>query len=368
MNTADQTPKVLSSPGLFRQIWRHSLGKMGMGILFPFLIMAIGAPFLVSDTSPDAHNIHLHAPFEPPMTLHQLFTPHHVEPGPSLWQRYLSGDPREVSTMVYSNATHRNDSVFLSWIPQHSGAEWVVWKGSLSEFEKGEKRTSYRWLGTDNYGRDVASRIILGSRISLSIGIIAVIISLIIGTIMGLLAGYYGGITDKVIMWFASVLWSLPTVLLVLAISFALGKGYWQMFVAIGLSSWVELCRIVRGEVIAIRNKPYIQAVRLLGVSHRAILMRHLLPNISSSIIVICTANFSSSILLEAGLSFLGLGVKPPTPSWGMMMNDYYGFILLNKAYLSLAPGVAIMFMVIGFNFIGIALRDVLQEDGRQEV
>lgn len=214
-------------------------------------------------------------------------------------------------------------------------------------------------LGTDLYGRDVWSRILLGTRISLSVGLISVAISLFLGVILGLLAGYYRGWVDKTVMWLVNVVWSLPTLLLVIALTFALGKGFWQIFVAVGLTMWVELARIVRAQVFSLKNQEFVQAAQVLGYSDMRIMLRHILPNLTGPVIVICAANFASAILLEAGLSFLGLGVQPPFPSWGQMLKENYSFIAFNAAHLALAPGIAIMLLVVSFNYIGNWLRDL---------
>jgi peptide/nickel transport system permease protein len=215
-------------------------------------------------------------------------------------------------------------------------------------------------LGTDRYGRDMLSQLMIGTRVSLSVGFIAIAISLLIGITLGAIAGYFGGIIDQLIVWLINVVWSVPTLLLVIAITFVLGKGFWQVFIAVGLTMWVEVARVVRGQVLSIREKEYIEAARALGYRNRRIIFRHILPNVMGPVIVISAANFASAILLEAGLSFLGIGVQPPSPSWGSMIKENYGYIILDYAYLAILPGVAIMLMVLAFMLLGNALRDAL--------
>jgi ABC-type dipeptide/oligopeptide/nickel transport system permease subunit len=213
-------------------------------------------------------------------------------------------------------------------------------------------------LGTDQFGRDLLSRLMLGTRISLSVGFIAVFISLIIGVFIGSLGGFFKGWVDQVVMWFINVVWSIPTLLLVIAITFALGRGFWQVFIAVGLTMWVDVARVTRGQILAIREKEYIEAARALGYRNFRIITRHILPNTAGPIIVISAANFASAILLEAGLSFLGLGVQPPMPSWGSMIRENYAYIILDSAHLAILPGIAIMLTVLAFMIIGNALRD----------
>ncbi len=220
-------------------------------------------------------------------------------------------------------------------------------------------------LGTDRFGRDMLSQLVIGTRVSLSVGFIAVFISLVIGITLGSLAGFFRGRLDQIILWLINVVWSIPTLLLAIAITFALGKGFWQVFVAVGLTMWVEVARLVRGQVISIRENEYIEAARALGLSSFRIIRRHILPVTMGPVIIISAANFASAILIEAGLSFLGIGVQPPMPSWGSMIREHYGYIILDKGYLAFLPGLAIMLMVLAFMLLGNGLRDALDRSAQ---
>lgn len=221
-----------------------------------------------------------------------------------------------------------------------------------------EQRTY--WLGTDKAGRDIMSRLIFGTRISLGIGLVAVIISLFVGISIGSVGGFFGGRIDSFVMWLMTVVWSIPGIMLVIAISLALqSKGIWVAFVAVGLTSWVEIARVVRGQILGIKEKTYVEAARAMGFSNFRIIFRHILPNLLGPIIVIATSNFASAILTEAGLSFLGLGVQPPTPSWGMMVNEgFHAIGTQNSWHLILFPSLSISILVFAYNLFGNGLRD----------
>ena len=215
-------------------------------------------------------------------------------------------------------------------------------------------------LGTDKSGRDILSRLLYGTRISLSIGFTSVLLSLLIGVVLGSLAGFFGGWVDDVITWLMTVVFSIPGIMLVIAISLVLqSRGLWVAFVAVGLTMWVETARVVRGQILGIKEKQFVEAARAFGFSNRRIIFRHILPNILGPLIVISTANFASAILIEAGLSFLGLGVQPPTPSWGMMIFEGFKAVgTTNSWHLVLFPSLSISLMVLAFNLFGNGLRD----------
>ena len=221
--------------------------------------------------------------------------------------------------------------------------------------------SSSHWMGTDYQGRDVWSRLVFGARISLTVGIVSQSIALLLGVTFGLVAGYYGKWVDDVVMRLADVTLAFPTLLLLIAMVAALQPSLGVVFATIGLVGWAGMARLVRGQVLVVRQLEFVQAARALGVRDRRIIVRHVLPNVVAPVVIAATLGMAGAIMAEAALSFLGLGVQPPTPSWGSMIADGRDLNQLRTApWTSVFPGLAIGAAVLGFNLLGDALRDAL--------
>nr|WP_083828039.1 ABC transporter permease [Owenweeksia hongkongensis] len=328
-------------------------------ILLAFFV-AVFAYLLIPDHTPNANQMNLAiAGKKPGFTVEVLRLQKEVTTESTWWEQLLNGKDlpyREVA--VAKTEEGENILKYTEYTGSGDGIEKSIDRDQLYAGDYLVQKKFH--LGTDKYGRDLLSRLLLGARISFSVGFVSVFISLIIGIPMGAIAGYYGGFVDKLIMWIINVVWSIPTLLLVIAITLALGKGFWQVFIAVGFTMWVEVARVVRGQILSVKEKEYIQAAHVLGFSDFRIIFKHILPNVLAPVIVISAANFAAAILIESGLSFLGIGAQPPMPSWGGMIKDHYAYLIVDKAYLAIAPGIAIMLLVLSFMMLGNSLRDAL--------
>lgn len=364
----------------FRKFRHNPTGMASLVFVILISILAIFSYVIIPDFSPDANRQILEISTQKPgFSCVFLKVPkQNTDTATGLIDRWINGKPDTETYYPIMDYSLNGDSLMVRLFEAESDiipiklvfnlAEIIGNDAPISHLSEEEKKAEvdkhlvikHFWFGTDQFGRDLLSRLILGSRISLAVGFISVFISLLLGVFLGSVAGYFRGKVDHLIMWIINVVWSVPTLLMVIAITFALGKGFWQVFVAVGLTMWVEVARLVRGQFISVREKEFVEAGKALGYSSLRIITQHILPNVMSAVIVISAANFASAILIEAGLSFLGLGVQPPVPSWGGMLKENYAFILLDSAYLALLPGFAIMLLVLAFMLMGNALRDAL--------
>lgn len=326
-----------------QQAWlrfkRNKAGLAGCIVIFALILISLLGSLIRPDPSPNANAQNLSISRQKPGFQVDMLTLNTDLPPVPVASYQINGDQLEYT--LYGDAQSKSISI-----------------ADLAPKEMVQHKTFL--LGTDKYGRDLLSRLMAGTRISLSVGFIAVLISLIVGITLGAMAGYFGGKIDALISWLINVVWSIPTLLMVIAITLAFGKGFWQVFIAIGLTMWVEVARIVRGQFLSIREKEYVEAAKALGYSHTRIITKHILPNAWGPIIVISAANFAGAILVEAGLSFLGIGAQIPTPSWGNMIKEHYAMITTDLAYLAILPGVLIMVLVLSFMMVGNGLRDAL--------
>ena len=386
----------------WQRVKKNKLAMLGFWIIAFCLLVAILGYTITPDSTPDANNQLLEISKKPPgfkVTMLQVRKnePLHTS---NFFYKMLFGQQSDYRLVPITSYAFKDDTIVCNAyntssdkkimirfnladvvfaINMEKGIQTNQKEGSLEFFDlisdKREKKqiaelrttietqhiiTKKYLLGTDPAGRDLLSRLMLGSRVSFSVGLISVFISIFIGMIVGSVGGYYRGRIDALIVWFINVVWAIPTLLLVIAITLALGKGFWQVFIAVGLTMWVEVARVVRGQVLSLREKEFIEAGRALGFKNRRIIFKHVLPNVMGPVIVISAANFAAAILTEAGLSFLGIGSQPPTPSWGAMISAHRGYIISDAPYLAFLPGAAIALLVLSFILLGNGLRDAL--------
>lgn len=326
---------------LFELINKASLiTKLSLLIIFTYALLSIFGFAIISDKSKFANDMNL-----------QIAT---LKPLSKL--DFILIDDKKIYIKEGSILINKKNGDLISFEKFGNNEKFILGSGLGLE----NIQSQFFLMGTDKFGRDFFSRIIYGMKVSLTIGFLSVLISLAIGIFLGSISGFYGGNIDKAIMWLINVTWSIPTLLLVIAISLAIGKGFNQVFIAIGLTMWVDVARIVRGQFMSLKEKEFVEAGEVLGYKSSRLIVKHILPNILSTILVISTANFSAAILLESGLSFLGLGAQPPVPTWGSMLRDHYYFIFMDKSYLAIIPGLFIMTLVLSFINLGNGLRDLL--------
>lgn len=334
------------------------------GLVFIALtaVISIFAYVLIGDQSPNANNQKAEIALKSPGFTSQgiLLKNNRYKKESGLINKLLFGTELPYDWYPIKDAKRVNEGIEVS---SHYDQQKVIlpkdlYDETFSDDISNHLQKKKFWLGSDRYGRSISSRLILGIRISLVVGLLAVIISLGVGIVMGGIGGYFGGWVDRIVMYLINVMWSIPTLLLVFAIVLAFGRGLGIIFLAVGLTMWVDVARIVRGQVKKIKEEQFVQAAKSIGVKDFRILFRHILPNIIGPILVIGAANFATAILIEAGLSYLGFGVRPPTPSIGNMLNEHYGYAITGKPALALVPAVTIMLMVLSFNLLGSGLRD----------
>ncbi len=357
-----QSPGSLSKLAL-QKFKKNFWGVFSFGFIVLVGLISIFAYVLAPDNSQHANQMHLaiHSK-KPGFTVDMLVMPTSEKVQQNFFNRIFFGEKTfETEIPISEHTILKNQLTYTEYASDNLNGQ--VKTLNLNQYQEGNKpyvESKTFVFGTDKYGRDLLSRVLVGARISFFIGFIAVFISLVVGILMGSLAGYFGGKVDAIIMWLINVSWSIPTLLLVIAITLALGKGFWQVFIAVGLTMWVEVARVVRGQVMSVKEMQYVTAARALGFNDFRIITKHILPNIMAPVIVISAANFAAAILIESGLSFLGIGAQPPMSSWGAMIKDHYNYIILGKPYLALIPGFCIMSLVMAFMLIGNALRDAL--------
>lgn len=355
------------------KIFKNKLVTLSFIVLFVYLLTAIFAYLIAPDNSSDANEQISELALHPPGFSIKLLKikKAETEKKEKLSLIFLRGSKKQENFIPIYQYSVVQDSIKIKHYkginpftkePLKSKEEYYsqAYFSNVSYVSNTQPQifTKSYPLGTDGYGRCLLSRLILGSRVSMTVGLLAVLISITIGVLVGLLSGYLGGKVDDLLMLMINTIWSIPTLLLVFAIVLVMGRGIQIIFLAVGLTLWVDVARIVRGQVLSVKENIFIDAARSLGYGKIRILAKHLLPNILGPIWVIAMGNFATAIILEAGLSYLGFGIQPPMPSWGNMLNENYGYALSGNYSVAIFPALAIVILVLTVNIIGNALRD----------
>lgn len=368
---------LASEQSTWQRLRRRRSVRFALWFIALCVLVAVFAYPLSPDSSPNANRMIVELGARPPgFGKYFLHLPRNGEfDKKSFWSALFTGSEPKDQLIPINHILFRADSFAVVHFIDEGLSDTILYRNRallpVSEWlrpineqreEIGKRYISYHrfYLGTDRYGRDILSRLLIGTRVSLGVGVVAVLISLSIGVFLGAVAGYYRGRVDQVVMYVVNLLWAIPTLLLVFAITLTLGKGFMQIFIAIGLTMWVSTARLIRGQVLVLREMDFIRAAQVLGLSDLRIIFHHIMPHIAGPLMVIAASNFATAILIEAGLSFLGIGVQPPMPSWGLMIKEHYNFLVTNRPALSLIPGIAILLLVYAFNILGNALRDML--------
>lgn len=345
---------------IWQRLKKNPLAIISTSFIVVLIVVALLGYLIIPDKTPYANEQHLEIAIKKPGFKVKMLK---IHDGKEIKQNVFY-------TMLFGKKSSSTNIPIYKYDNTEQGLRYETFTGdtpnegeikTLNEGTKYEIVEKSYPLGTDRYGRCLLSQLVIGARVSLSVGFIAVFIAIVIGITLGALAGYYGGRVDAFIMWLINVVWSIPTILLVIAITFALGKGFWQIFVAVGLTMWVDIARMVRGQVMTLKEKEFVLATKVLGFSNFRIIFKHILPNVVSALTVVITSNFATAILQESGLSFLGIGVQPPMPSWGSMIKENYGYIILDASYMAIIPGLAISLTVLSFFMLGNAIRQAME-------